>query len=102
MLIHGQSCTAGIEAHATSELLQLTRSAIGGHDDHRIAEINQSSVTIRQPSFIQHLEQHVEHVPMCFLDLVEQDDGVGMTTNTLCELTAFLIAYISRRRTYES
>ena len=100
LFIQHQTRTAcGTEAHAASEVLQLTRSCIRGHDDHRISEIHKASVTICQTSLVEYLQQEVEHITMCLLYLVEQHNRVGVTAHALCQLSTFLIAHITRRRT---
>src|SRR2546427_9021094 len=49
----------------------LFRSA--GHDDDGVFEIDGASLAVGEPSVVQHLEQHVEHVVMRLFDLVKQD-----------------------------
>ncbi len=87
----------GVEAYAAAELLQLTGARVRRHDDDRIAEVHQASVAIGQSAFIQHLQQEVEHIPVCLLNLVEQHDGIRVATNSLGQLATFFIANISRR-----
>ena len=45
---------------------------------------------------VQDLEQHVEHVGVGLLDLVEEDDGVGLAADLLGELAGVVIAHIPR------
>ena len=52
--------------------------------------------------FLKSLQQHVEHVGVSLLDLVEQHHAIGMTAHFLGQLSALLIAYISRRCAYKS
>ena len=40
------------ETYTATEVLQLACSCVRCHDDHRIAEVNQSSVSIRHTSFV--------------------------------------------------
>ena len=74
---------ASTEAYTSSEILQLTRSCIRSHDNHGVAEIHESAVTVSQSSFIEHLQQEVEHIAVSLLDLVEQHDRVGVTPYAL-------------------
>ena len=39
---------------------------------------------------------------MRFLDFIEQYDGVGLTAYGFRQLTAFIVSYISRRRSYQT
>ena len=59
LLILFVQCQSGIgrsaEADATTEVLELACTGIGSHDDDRIAEVNETSVAISQPTFVQYL-----------------------------------------------
>src|SRR3954452_2117159 len=37
---------------------------VGGHDDHRVPEIDHPSLAVGQPAVVQNLEQHVEDIRM--------------------------------------
>ena len=39
---------------------------------------------------------------MCLLDLIEEDDRIGLATNSLRQLSSFIVAYVSRRSTDET
>ena len=80
----------------------MTCAYIAGHDDDCIAEIDGATQCVCQTTIIHHLQQQVKHIRMGFLNLIEQDDGVGLATHFLCEHATFFIAYISRRSTYQS
>ena len=84
------------ETDAFAELLQLARTDVGRHDDNGILEIYGPSQTIRQPAFVHHLQQHVEHVGVSLLDFIQQHDRVGMTAYFFCQLSAFLVTHVSR------
>ena len=103
LLVKGETVAAlCAEADAASEVLQLACAGVGGHDDDRVAEIDETSVAVSQPSFVKHLQQQVENVGMGLLNLVEQHDGVGVTAHTLSELASLLIADVSRRSADET
>ena len=102
LLVHRQSCAASVESHSAAELLQLSCSGITGHYDYRVAEVDETTVAIGQTTFVEHLQQHVEHVAVSLLYLVEKHDGVWLAAHLLGELSAFFISYISRRRTHET
>ena len=48
---------------------------------------------------IQHLQQNIEDIRMCFFDFIEQNHRVGISSHLLRELAAFLIADVAGRRT---
>ena len=50
-----------------------------------------------KPAFFHHLQQHVEHVGMGFLDFVEQHHGVRPAADLFGQLAAFLEADVARR-----
>ena len=50
------------------------------------------------PPVVQDLQQHVEHVVVRLLDLVEEDHAVGLAPHGLGELAALLVADVARRR----
>ena len=49
--------------------------------DDRVAEVDRPALPVGQAAVVEHLEQHVEHVGMRLLDLVEQDHGVRPAAN---------------------
>ena len=53
---------------------------------------------VGQPPVVEHLQQHVEHVRMRLLDLVEQDHLVGPPPHRLGQHPALVVADIARRR----
>ncbi len=73
------------------------RPDIGGHDDHGVPEIHRASLPVREPSVVEDLQQHVEHVGMGFLDLVQQHDLVGPAPHCLGQLAAFFVTHVTRR-----
>ena len=85
-----------------AKLFQLTCSSVRSHDNHSVSEVNQPSVSIRQPSFVKHLEQHVEYITVCFLNLIQQNDRVGVATHFFCKLSTLFISYVSGRCPHQS
>ena len=69
-----------------------------GHDDHGVAEIDRAALAVGQAAVVEHLQQHVEHVRVRLLDLVEQDHGIRPAAHRLGEIAALLVADIARRR----
>src|SRR5688572_25472482 len=63
-----------------------------------MAAIDGISLRIRQQAILKDLKQDIYCVRMRLLDLIEKDDGVWRPAQTVRELAAFVIAYVSRRR----
>ena len=103
LLVEGEAVAAsGTEADAAAEVLQLSGTGVGGHNNDGVAEVHESAVTIGEATLVKHLQQKVVDVGMSLLNLVEQHDGVGVTAHLLGQLSAFLIAHVARRRADES
>ena len=59
---------------------------------------HRAALAVGQATVVQHLQQHVEHVGMRLLDLVEQDHLVGPAAHRFGEHAALVVADIARRR----
>src|SRR5208283_384989 len=79
------------------EILYELAADIRCHDDNRILEIHGSPLAVGQPAVVEELEQHVEHLRMGLLDLVEKDYRIGPPPHRLGELAALLETDITRR-----
>src|SRR5262249_28086020 len=71
---------------------------VGGHDDDGVLEVDRSTLAVGEPAVVEQLEQHVEHVVVRLLDLVEQQHAVRTPANGLGELATLLVADVSGRR----
>ena len=54
-------------------------------------------LVIRQAAIIEDLQQHVEHIRMGFLDLIQQHDRIGASPNGLGQFPAFFVTDITGR-----
>ena len=54
-------------------LLDLVRAEVRRHHDDRVLEVDRAALAVGHPAVVEHLQQHVEHVRVRLLDLVEQD-----------------------------
>ena len=70
---------------------------VGGHDDDGVLEVDGASLPVGEPAVVEHLQEHVEHVAVGRLDLVEQDHAVRPAADRLGQSPAFLIADVARR-----
>ena len=66
--------------------------------DQRVAEVDRAALAVGQAAVVEHLQQHVEHVRVRLLDLVEQDHLVGPPPHRLGQRAALLVADIAGRR----
>ncbi len=94
-----RSCVHHLPSRAFVDVIDQELAAeVRGHDDDGVLEIDGSSLTVRQPAIVEQLQQDVQHVGMRFLDLVEQHDRVGTTTNGFGELSGLVVAHVAWRR----
>ena len=84
-------------APCSAELLDDRPADVAGHDDDRVAEIHRAAVAVGQPPVVEHLQQHVEHVAVGLLDLVEQHHAVRPAMHGLGQPPALLVADVARR-----
>ncbi len=64
----------------------------------RVAEVHRAPLAVGQPSVLQDLQQHVEHVRVRLLDLVEQDHAVRAPPHGLGQPAALVVADVPGRR----
>ena len=59
-------------------------------------------MTVRQPPVIQELQQHIEHLRVGLLDLIEQHHAVWAAAHRLGQLPALFIAHVAGRRAHQA
>ncbi len=74
------------------------RADVGGHQDQGVLEVDLVAVGVGEQAVLQDLEEQVGDVGVRLLDLVEQDQRVGLAPDALGELPALLVADVARRR----
>ena len=74
---------------------------IRGQNDQRVLEVDAPPAAVFHHALVEDLEEDLVHVGMGLLDLVEQDDAVGLAPHRLGQPTAFAIADIAGRRALE-
>jgi hypothetical protein len=60
------------------------------------------SLSVSEAPIVQQLQQHIEHLGVRLLDLIEQHDAIGSASDGFGELPALLIADIAGRRADEA
>ncbi len=63
----------------------------------RVGEVDRATVAVGQPAVVEHLQQHVEHVAMGFLDFVQQDDAIGAAADGFGQAAPLFVAHVARR-----
>src|SRR5215207_213898 len=74
---------------------------VRGHDHDRVAEVDLAALRVGEAPVLQDLQKDVEHVRVRLLDLVQQDDGVGLAAHGLGELASLVVADVARGRADE-
>ena len=59
-------------------------------------------MTVCDTSVVKNLQHNIEHVRMCLFDLVKEDNAVRLAANRFGQLSAFIIANVSRRRSKQT
>ena len=83
---------------AAADLDDVLAADVRGHDQDGVAEVDRAALAVGQPPVVEDLEQHVEHVGVRLLDLVEEHHAVGAPAHGFGELAALLVADVARRR----
>ncbi len=83
---------------ARHSLLDLCRADVRGHDQDGVLEVHCPPLAVGEAAVIEQLKQNVEHVAVCFFDLVEENYRVGLSANRFGELPTLFVADVSGRR----
>ena len=75
---------------------------VARHDDDRVLEVDLATLGVGEATLFEDLQQDVEDVRVRLLDLVEEDDRVGLAADLLGELAALVEADVARRRADEA
>ena len=78
------------------------RTNVGGHHDDCVFKVHGATLSIGQTPIVQHLQQDVENIRMGFFNFVEQQHAIGFATYGFSQITAFVVAHISRRCTNQT
>ncbi|CAN4008419.1 hypothetical protein BFDFBN_BFDFBN_17690, partial [Dysosmobacter welbionis] len=61
-----------------------------------------AAVGVGDLAVIQDLEKDVQHIGMGLLNLVEEDHGVGLAADLLCQLARLVIPHVARRGAHQT
>ncbi len=62
--------------HVHDHALVGAAAEVARHDEHGVGEVDGATLAVGEAAVVEQLEQHVEHVGVGLLDLVEQHDRV--------------------------
>ena len=91
-----------VQEFRPEEAVKLLLRQVGCHDNNRVLKVHGPALVVRQPAIVQQLQQQVEYIRMCLLDLIEQDNTVRFSPYRFRQLSAFFITNIPRRRSYQT
>ena len=74
-------------------------AGIGGHYDNGVLKVYISALGIGNMAVVQNLQQHIEHIGVGLLYLVEEHHAIGLAADLLGELAGLIVANIAGRRT---
>jgi hypothetical protein len=87
---------AQVEADPAAPALADDRGAdVGRHDQEHVFEGDGAALGVGEAAVLEDLQEHVEHVRVRLLDLVEEDDAVGLAADGLGELASFSVADVA-------
>ena len=87
---------ADAAAEADAALLAVA-AGVGGHDDDGVFKVDLAAVRVGHLAVVENLQQDVQHIRVRLLDLVEENNGVGLAANFFGQLTGLVIADVARR-----
>ena len=97
-ILHNHSLSLRLDAAVLVDAVQqILGSDIGGHNQDGVLEVHRLTGGIRDTAVIQNLKQNIEYIRMCFLYLIEEDNRIRFPADCLSQLTALIVADISRR-----
>src|SRR5699024_2297631 len=63
----------GIRRLISRDVVEYLGTRVGRHHDVSVQEINLSTVLVRHPTIVEHLQQQAQNPPTGLLDLIEQN-----------------------------
>src|SRR5579875_98384 len=82
--------------------LHVGAAGVTGHNHHGILEVYRATLAIGQTAIIHDLQQRVEDLGMCLLDLVQQDYAVWAAAYLLGQLAPLVMTDIAGRATEQT
>lgn len=98
---HDELLRRGVDG-AVAHVVEEGSTKVTRHDDDGIPEVHDAALTVGQAAVVEYLQEELHELPCRLLDLVDEYDRVRFATDVLRELTALVVADVSRRSTNES
>ena len=73
------------------------RTGIGGHHNNDISKISLSTIVVCQCAVIHHLKKDIEHIRVCFFDLVQQKYCMWCFVDCFGQQTTLIKTDVTRR-----
>ncbi len=70
---------------------------IGGHQNHRVAEVNFPPLAVAHEAPVKHLVEQVHHVPVRLFHFIQQHHAVRALTGGLGQNAALAVTHVARR-----
>lgn len=64
-----------------AHIVQICRSQVRSHDDHRIPEVDNTALTVRKTTVVENLQEERDEFPGGLLDFVDEDDTIGFAAD---------------------
>ena len=91
-----------LSIHTALMLHDFTAAQVTGHNNQGVFKVNIATLTISQTTIVKNLQKYIKYICMSLLNFVQQNYAVGVTTNSLCQLTTLIVANIARRCTNQT
>ena len=88
---------AVLVVHLLKLTLNVLRPEVRGHYDDGVLEVHHTALVVGKSSVVENLQENVEHIGMCLLNLVEEHHRIWFAAHCLGQLSALVVAHISWR-----
>jgi len=89
--------SSGLRAFG-AELHDGVGPGVRGQDDDRVFEIDAAPFPVLHLPLVEDLEEELQDVGMGLLDLVQENDGVGLSPDGFRQNATFPVSHVARRR----
>src|SRR5699024_4488944 len=94
LLVPGFAFVAGREAQADG-LRDIASTQVRSENQYRVLEVDRATLTVRETTVLENLQQRVVNLVVRLLDLVEQHDRERLAPHLLGELAALLVTDVA-------
>ena len=80
--VHDQSLGMRLD-RAFAHVVQERRTEVARHDNDRVSEVDDAALAVGQTTVVEDLQEQLHKLARRLLDLVDEDDRVGLPANVL-------------------